>query len=76
MFSMFLCKTDSACPNLCSGHGECSTPDIKCKCFFGWTGGDCSLRRCKDGFAWADESSAADTAHALMECSARASTTS
>ena len=19
----------------CSGHGECSTPDIKCKCFFG-----------------------------------------
>lgn len=71
MFSMFLCKTDSACPNLCSGHGECSTPDIKCKCFFGWTGGDCSLRRCKDGFAWADEASATDTAHALVECSAR-----
>lgn len=61
----------AACPNLCSGHGECSTPDIKCKCFFGWTGGDCSLRKCKDGFAWADEASATDTAHALTECSSR-----
>ena len=61
----------AACPNLCSGHGECSTPDIKCKCFEGWMGGDCSLRKCRDGFAWSDEASATDTAHALMECSGR-----
>lgn len=72
LFMSFAPSTvEGACPNLCSGHGECSRPDLTCQCFYGWTGGDCSLRACKLGFSWSDQSSDIDTAHALTECSSR-----
>ena len=63
LFILQLCAVQSACPNLCSGHGECSRPDLTCNCFFGWEGGDCSLRKCKLGFAWSDEAKATDHAN-------------
>ena len=59
-------QSDS-CPNLCSGHGACST-SLMCECDEegivinpdgndgvlqpGWTGPDCSLQRCPRGLSW------------------------
>lgn len=58
------------CNNLCSGHGRCSSGSLTtCACFDGWGGGDCSLRLCPVGTAWADEATAVDVAHAPAECS-------
>ena len=34
-----------ACPNKCSGNGECFSGT--CKCFPGYTYYDCSLRACR-----------------------------
>src|SRR5690554_114739 len=59
------------CPNLCHGHGQCTTPDGQCKCNKGYTGGDCSLRVCPFGKAWSDEAVGIDNAHNLAECSNR-----
>lgn len=57
----------TSCPNLCSGHGLC-TDALLCDCEEegvilnpdgnsdelqpGWTGADCSLKRCPRGFSW------------------------
>lgn len=68
---------DAVCPNMCSGHGDCSTSDNRCSCHVAdrhtdthWIGGDCSLRECPKGKAWADLAQADNTAHnALAECS-------
>jgi len=56
-----------SCPNMCSGHGECTTA-LTCDCQeegivmnpdgndgilqAGWTGPDCSLKRCPRGLSW------------------------
>ena len=64
----------SACPGdaPCSGHGTCSgSPTYQCTCWNGFTGSDCSLRKCPEGKAWWDEASAPNTAHANAECSNR-----
>jgi len=58
------------CPNSCWGHGEC-VGISKCSCWSQWTGGDCSMRKCPTGTAWADEAVADETAHQPAECSAR-----
>ena len=61
----------ASCPNHCSGHGDCSTPDLRCSCHtsvtqqdVSYAGADCSLRECPKGVAWADDATATDVAHA------------
>lgn len=56
----------AACANHCSGHGKCIADD-KCSCFIRYTGADCSQRKCKENYAWADGSTS--DAHEFAECS-------
>ena len=59
----------SLCPNICSGHGKC-TSDSVCHCDSGWdVVADCSQRRCPYDIAWADKAYAMDMAHTRVECS-------
>lgn len=62
---LLLVGTQAYCPNLCSGHGSCSSDD-KCVCYTqkgtngggggssraAWTGADCSQRTCPIAAAW------------------------
>ncbi len=57
------------CPNSCSSHGVCDSSSRVCQCFNGFTGGDCSLRTCPFGAAWADQAIGIDDAHNSAECS-------
>ena len=50
---VFIQVYGNACPNACSGHGDCNSADNRCKCWKAdprtntfWIGGDCSLREC------------------------------
>jgi len=61
---------------MCSGHGDCNTPDNRCACWVAdrhtdthWIGGDCSLRECPKGKSWGDHPIADNTAHQMVECS-------
>lgn len=68
LFSLFILSStvyivSGRCPNLCSGHGDC-TQDSRCVCWRAdkihdtyWTGADCSLRECPRGSAWSDKAS-------------------
>lgn len=57
------------CPNDCSNHGRCIMSGQNCECFAGFMGGDCSLRTCPTGRAWADVAISTDNAHNMAECS-------
>jgi len=63
-------RVAARCPNLCSGHGDCDEY-LRCSCWAGWSGGDCSERLCPRGLAWADEARGVDSAHFEAECSNR-----
>ncbi len=42
----------AACPNMCSGHGECGPSNV-CDCETGWgLVADCSLKECPTGVSW------------------------
>ena len=63
--------TDAFCSSRCSGHGLCEE-FRKCKCFDGWTGGDCSQRTCPSHIPWSDFPNATDLVHSReVECSNR-----
>lgn len=72
MMLMTLVTVDAHCPNYCSGHGECSFDrTMKCTCFSGWMGPDCSLRTCSSGLSWIGFSETTDGLHSQeAECSA------
>lgn len=77
--TLALCSTGAhgaACPNSCSGHGDCNSADNRCKCWKAdprtntyWVGADCSLRECPRGPSWSDKAIAIDNAHNVAECS-------
>jgi hypothetical protein len=78
--TIFIVSTmvSASCPNMCSGHGDCTSPDNRCACWVAdrhtdthWIGGDCSLRECPKGKAWGDHPVADNTAHQPVECSAQ-----
>lgn len=65
----------SECPNLCSGHGDCTSKN-RCNCWRAdkvhdtyWIGGDCSLRQCPRDIAWQNVALGTDYAHTEVECS-------
>jgi len=58
----------AACPNLCSGNGNCGASDI-CTCYANWQGADCSERVCPYGLAWVDAPTGSSSAHTYAECS-------
>lgn len=63
-------KTTSPCPGDCSGNGLCNADTGGCNCFTGYTGHDCGLRSCPEGYQWLGYASATDTLHNTMaECS-------
>ncbi len=62
--------TPSGCPMNCNAHGTCSGgPNYRCTCYNGWRGANCALRTCPVGFAWYDEATVDNTAHAPATCS-------
>lgn len=58
------------CHNNCNRNGLC-TRFMRCDCFEGYEGVDCSRRSCPLGLAWSDIPSGDDSAHALATCSNR-----
>lgn len=70
MFASLSCVGFAACPNKCSGHGQCIKNDV-CDCMQNWTGGDCSGRVCPFTRAWHDTAERDDDAHYYAECANR-----
>lgn len=68
-FVLFSQISSLPCPNLCNGHGRCSSPGRTCECIAGYTGADCSEKLCPFGSAWVDIAISEDKAHQLSECS-------
>jgi hypothetical protein len=66
----FLQLCSSSCINKCNMHGKCNINSI-CECNTGWTGADCTLRKCPSGFLFAAVSNQTDNAHMDGTCSGR-----
>lgn len=81
LLSISVAHAENVCTllNACSGHGTCTDLTKRCACFNGFGSStdtyatpikpDCSERVCPVGAAWSDIPTAADSAHALTECS-------
>ena len=50
-------------------NGYCSNSTHTCTCYDGFSGITCQVRECPKGFAFFDEPTSSNTAHALAECS-------
>jgi hypothetical protein len=72
IYFLITCYADASCPSSCNQKGTCDKYS-RCICQDGYTGGDCSLRTCPYGNAWADQATAINVAHASAECSNRGS---
>ena len=75
ILSFHIIFASSGCPNLCSGHGDCTSSN-RCNCWRAdkvhdtyWIGGDCSMRQCPRDIAWQDVATGNDVAHNIAECS-------
>ncbi|KAJ8599133.1 hypothetical protein CTAYLR_006365 [Chrysophaeum taylorii] len=67
-FAALLVVARAACPNHCSGHGDCGNENV-CECDDLWTSyPDCSGRLCPNATAWVDKPYAKNRAHAQLEC--------
>jgi hypothetical protein len=67
--ALFVVAVDAQCPNQCNGHGSCGAENV-CTCDSSWNlVADCSQRECPKGVAFWSKASAANTAHAELECS-------
>ncbi|KAF0692736.1 Aste57867_16194 [Aphanomyces stellatus] len=53
----------------CNGNGVCNPSAKLCQCVTGYRGNQCEFKICPYGYAWADQATATDTAHAMAECS-------
>lgn len=75
--AFFAVAADGACPNECSGHGNCGHDDV-CTCFDNWgsgiglnNGGDCKDRMCPQGLSWSDSPDGGGNFHGYEPCSGR-----
>lgn len=65
---VILAGVEAACPNHCSGHGQCGDENV-CDCDVLWTAyPDCSGRLCPNATAWVDKAYARGRAHGQLEC--------
>ena len=61
--------TSGNCPNMCNGHGVCTTDNVcVCESFYE-VASDCSQKSCPTGNAWASKGNTSNFAHLPMECS-------
>ena len=64
------CGALYSCPNQCSSQGSCNQLYGTCSCYSGFTGSDCSQRKCAEGTPWFDVANSTDSAHiGAVECS-------
>jgi hypothetical protein len=68
VLALVVATVAAKCPNECSGKGTCGENDL-CNCYAGYTGLDCSGRKCLSGKAWGDSPFADGYAHDYVECS-------
>jgi len=61
----FAGATTSDCPGepICSGNGICNRETMTCVCEESFSGGDCSLRVCPNGWSWFSYPSETDKGH-------------
>jgi hypothetical protein len=59
----------TACPLQCNFNGDCDLTTKTCACHYGYEGPACQYQTCPSGYAWFDEATGAQIAHAKAICS-------